>query len=101
MTYPEEATSGFAVETITVATTAIGFTLATMRPTDQPGATRAVCTLETAQIRYWPTGNPTSTVGHILNVGDTLIVEGLADLNNIRFIRTGGTSGVLQVSFER
>ncbi len=85
-------------ETVTVADTAIGFTAATMTP-DVKGV---FCTLETAQVRFWIDGSttaPTATVGHLLEVGQTLTILNWAAIRSIMFIRTGGTSGVLQVTF--
>jgi len=60
----------------------------------------AVCTLETAQIRYNASAAPTAggTEGSpILNVGETIEVWGQKDLHAFKAIRTGSTSGKLQV----
>ena len=102
MSYPEEAPGAFAYESVTVATVSIGFTATTYQPTNEVGARRAVITLETAQIRYRYDGtDPTSTEGHILEIGNQLIIEGYGDISLFRAIRTGGTSGVLKATFER
>lgn len=54
--------------------------------------------LETAQVRWTAGGTaPTTTVGHILDPGDSLIYTG--DVSAVRFIRTGGTSGSLPASY--
>ena len=100
--HPAESTVGFAYESITVAGTAIGFTAGTFKPASQPPATRAFLTLETAQVRYRYDGtDPTATEGHILDTTQTLAIEGAQSLLLFRAIRTGGTSGVLKVTYER
>jgi len=66
------------------------------------GAVRAVITVETAQLRYRYDGSdPTSSVGHILNIGDVLVLVGPDALANFRGIRTSGTNAVLRVTYER
>jgi hypothetical protein len=104
MPYPDEATSAFAFETITVATAAIGTTAATRTPTTGgAGAARAVLgPLELGQVRYRYDGtDPSSTVGHLLEIGQTLVLEGAANIAQFKAIRTGGTSGSLPVTYER
>jgi len=85
-------------ETVTVTGTAIGITAALIT-----NATKsAFLTLETAQIRYRTDGtNPSATVGHLLEVGETLKLTSIDEMNKFRAIRTGATSGVLRVSVER
>lgn len=64
--------------------------------------TEVFCTLETAQIRYTLDGTaPTTTVGHLLEIGDTLTIQGRDNIVNFRAIRTGGTSGTLMITFFR
>lgn len=86
-------------ETITVATTAIGPTSATLNSSTHGQADRALFgPLETAQIRWRDDGTaPTSTVGHLMQIGDVLEYDG--DLSKILFIRTGGTSGALPCAY--
>lgn len=92
----------FDFESITVAATAIGFTAATFDPSDAASAQRAVLSVETAQIRYRYDGtDPTSLIGHILEPGDTLVVDGYTNINAFKAIRTGATSGTIRVTFER
>jgi hypothetical protein len=63
-------------ESITVAATAIGCTSATYLD-----ATRAEMTLETAQVRKWAAGTaPTATVGQIVEIGDTLVLNSAAQI---------------------
>jgi hypothetical protein len=60
----------------------------------------ALITAETAQVRFTTNGTaPTTTVGHLLNPGDTLKLDSLADITAFRAIRTGSVSGVLKATF--
>ena len=89
-----------AFEQITVAGTAIGFTATRITPPGFNQATRADCRLETAQVRYTYDGTtPTSAVGTLLEVGDTIRVDGHDLLVLFRAIRTGGTSGQLDCHY--
>ena len=84
-----------AYETVTVAGTAIGLTAATYLT-----ATKAEMTLETAQIRVRKDGtSPTSSEGHLVGVGDVIVLNSAADLATFKAIRTGTVSGVLKVSY--
>ena len=85
----------FAHETLTVADTAVGLTSATYSD-----ATRAEMTLETAQIRVWDDGTaPTASVGMLVEIGDTIVLNSAAQIANFKAIRTGTTSGVLRVTY--
>ena len=89
-------------ESITVAATAIGFTSGTITPAATKPASRAFVTAETAQMRYTYDGTtPTSTVGHLLDIGDILIIEGIVNVQNFRAIRTTNDSGTLKCTFDR
>jgi len=64
---------------------------------------RAVCTVETAQIRTKtdPAETLTATAkGEVWNVGNRFYVIGRDDMLNFKAIRTGGTSGKLVVTYE-
>lgn len=99
---PESAATAFAYESITVSSTAIGCTAATVSPGGAPGAVRAMLTLESAQVRYRYDGtNPTSSEGHLLEIGETLVLEGAANIDKFKAIRTGSTDGTLKVTYER
>lgn len=93
----------FAFEQVTVAAAAIGLTAATYDPVGGNGPAKcATLLLETAQIRYRVDGtNPTATVGTPMEIGERVTIWGTADLKNFRAIRTGGTSGVLNVEYAR
>lgn len=93
--------SAFNFESITVAATAVGFTAATITPSTFGPAQRAVVTVETAQVRYRIDAAPTATVGHILNAGDVLVLEGINNINSVRFIRTGATNATIMCTYER
>lgn len=84
-------------EQVTVATTAIGFTVNyIVKTSGHNAAAKAFCRLEQAQIRYRVDGvAPTTTVGTILDVGDVLELTDSDAIIQFVAIRTGGTSGIL------
>ncbi len=87
---------GIQYESITVTDTAIGFTTAKIANNNS----RAVCTAETAQMRFRIDGiNPTSTEGHLFEVGQVLEIFNNVDIVKFRAIRTGATSGVLKCTY--
>lgn len=89
-------------ESITVAATAIGFTSGTITPATGRPASRAFVTAETAQMRYTYDGTtPTSSIGHLLDVGDILVIEGIINVQDFLAIRTTGTSGNIRATFDR
>ena len=89
-------------ETVTVGASAIGFTSTTITPSSGRPADRAFVTGETAQVRYTYDGTtPTSTVGHILDIGDILVIEGIVNVQNFKAIRTTGTSGSIVCTYDR
>ena len=84
-----------AYETKTVADSAVGLTSGTYGD-----ATKAEMTLESGQIRVRKDGTaPASDEGHLVEIGDTIILESAADIANFKAIRTGSVSGVLKVSY--
>ena len=94
---------GIGSEKLTVDDTSggVGFTAAELTI----NVKRAVCRVETAQIRIQTVDGIAVTAGGsegspIKDVGDEFIVSGSDDMKNFRAIRTGGTSGVLQIIFE-
>jgi len=93
--------SAFAFEQITV-NGAVGFTSATFNPSNTGGpAQRAVVTVETDQVRYTIDGTtPTSTVGHLLAVGDVLVLEGRKNLSNAKFIKVTNNA-TISCTYER
>jgi hypothetical protein len=64
-----------------------------------PSITKAFCTLETAQIRFWLDGtSPTTSEGHIMEIGQYMVFS-KPEMIKFRAIRTGGTSGVLSCTY--
>ena len=56
-------------------------------------------TLETGQIRFRFDGtDPSSTEGHLLEVGQTLTLLNIRSVRQLKMIRTGLTSGVAKVT---
>ena len=97
--FPDNVTVPYAREAITVATSSIGLSAEFVT---QGPAVRAVLSLETAQIRFAYDGDaPTSTAGHLMDPGDVITLEGAQSISRFRAIRTGGTSGVLTVTYEK
>lgn len=89
------ATSYFAYEDLTVATTAVGFTAAT-----RGTANRATVLCEVAPVRFTLGGTtPTASVGDTLEVGDRLILDSADQIARVLFIRREGTSGTLRCSY--
>ena len=67
-----------------------------------PQAQAATIQVEVAQLRWLKDGTaPTSTTGHVANVGTIIFLDNANDLVNFRAIRTGATSATLQVSYHR
>lgn len=95
----------YGYETVTVPNTATALTASLYQKTSnvsQQDTEEALITCETAQIRYRFDGvAPTSTEGHILDVGQSLVVDGYKNIQNFKAIRTGATSGVLKITYQR
>jgi len=95
--------AAYANESITVADTAIGFMAAKIDlSTSLYGRSvkRVLVTIETAPIRFTADGTaPTSSIGHLLNIGDVLICDG-SDARKFRAIRAGSVSGVIKCTYE-
>ncbi len=55
--------------------------------------------LETAQVRYRGDGtDPTASEGELMEVGETIVLS-RSEISKTKFIRTGGTSGILRGHF--
>ncbi len=79
----------------------IGFTASTYVSNNE-SATKALFVLEGAQCRFTIDGTaPTTTVGHLIEVGDVVTIEGASDIANFKCIRTGATSGTGFVTYFR
>ena len=96
------APATFTEESITVSTTAVGFTAGTYDPGTGGVATGVVVTVETAAIRYWTSGTaPTATTGHVLEPGDVLELDRSEDIKNFKAIRRDGIDATIRVSYFR
>jgi hypothetical protein len=63
-------------------------------------ATKAICTLEDASIRFTLDGTtPTTDVGLLLSSGQTLTLDLHNQIVKFQAIRTGGTSGTLRCNY--
>lgn len=93
----------FADEAITVSSAAKSLTAATYKPGGQvPPTRRAVITVEDAQIRFRTDGSaPTSSVGHIANIDDVIMLSNINDMSNFKAIRTTSTDAKIYVSYKR
>lgn len=105
MPYAVEAPSSFAREDLVIDDTVggVGFTASVYAPAGQPPATVAECgPLEAGRVRYTTNGTaPTTTLGHLLEVGDRLTIEGQVDIAGFRAIRVGSVSGNLPTTLKR
>lgn len=89
--------NAYDTESITVAGTAVGFTLATLDPDGPEKPDIVKFQVETAQIRFTVDGTtPTSSIGLIGDVGDLVTITGVSDAKGFLAIRTGGTSATIQ-----
>lgn len=79
-------------EQVTVADSAIGITTAI-----HTGMAGCAARLETAEVRWRVGTAPTASAGTLQAVGETLVLTDIRDVQAIRWIRTGGTSGLLDV----
>lgn len=95
-----------AYESLTVSSTAVGFTAANYNPTagnlpDSKQAEEVFLRVESNQVRYRLDGtDPTSAVGTILDVGETLTIRGITDISRFRAIATG-SDATLRVEFRK
>ena len=90
----------FAFESITVTDTAVGLTLSNVLA--KPHPKKVEIFVETAQVRFRKDGtDPTATVGEVLNPFERMTLESLNDMQNLKTIRTGATSGTLRVHYLR
>jgi len=85
----------YAYESITVTNTAIGFITS-----NALNCKVVFMTVEQAQLRFRMDGtDPTSTEGHILDVGDSFTISAINSIRLFKAIRTGSTSAVLKVTY--
>jgi hypothetical protein len=97
--YITDSADAVASETVTVADTAIGFTESKYK--SEPPVKKVFLSNAAGQIRFWFDGTaPEATVGHLMEIGDSMELNGYANIKNFRAIRTGSTSGVLSATFQ-
>ena len=83
-----------AFESITVSTTAVSLTAATVA-----ARSAALITVESAAVRFRLDGTaPTATVGHVLLPDDGLELEG-GELSKAQFISRDGSTATLRASY--
>lgn len=94
--------------TLTVDNTAGGVgvaSVASAAPTNSQISQSTLCEmgpLEGAQIRYTIDGTaPTTSVGHLLEIGERLVLESHEEIQKFKAIRTGSTSGTLPTTLFR
>jgi len=86
----------FAYEAITVSGTPIGFTRSVVVPTDSLPGAAAMFSVETATVRFRVDGSdPSSSVGHLLAIGDVITVYGVNNLINFRGVKVGSDASLL------
>lgn len=84
-------------ESVSVSTTAVGLTPATY----EDWSIRAIVTVEGGAVRFRSDGtNPTASVGHALEVGDSVTLRDHDEIQRTKFIRRDGTDATLMVSYE-
>jgi hypothetical protein len=92
----------FAVEALSVAGTAVGFTSGTYEPSTGQPAVVALVQCQVAAVRYRTDGtDPTAAIGKSLEIGDELAVCGKSNLDSIRFISRDGGTATLATEFAR
>lgn len=100
----QHASDTIAYESITInIAAAVALTAANYASTYSDPPPSALITVETAQIRFRTDGSaPTSTVGHVAEIGDRIQISGLRDLKNFQAISTHATSSAtVRVSYYR
>jgi hypothetical protein len=88
-------------ETVTVSTTAVGLSAATIGggTTGEPPRTQCFLTLETANIRWRVDGlSPDTNTGHVMVSGGTLVLSGTPNITRFRAIRDDAADATLTAS---
>ena len=90
-----------AYDSISIPASSTRLTLANVRGTSERFmAEKVIITVETAQIRWRDDGtDPTSSEGHLANVGAVITLDNRERIESFRAIRTGSTSATLRVSY--
>lgn len=90
-------------EQITIDDTAGGIGLTSSKLTSIPPPKKAIITVESAQLVYMLDGSTTvtSSVGHVANPFDSIVLEGKSQLDNFKAIRKGTSSAKISVTYLR
>lgn len=94
----------YAFETLTVATVGLPLTHATYQDPfgDTPPDRAEIGPVEAGACRYRYDGpDPTASVGHLLDVGVQLVLEGPDAIQKFRIIRQGSVSASIPVTYLR
>jgi hypothetical protein len=91
-------------EEVTVGVSAVGLSKAKIKPSTGPyarlSARAALMSSEDADIRFRVDGGlPSSSSGHYLTGGDTLVLTGTQAIEQFRAIRNSETNAVLRVTY--
>ena len=83
-------------ESLTAGSTADRLTAAKIKDHDT-----GFISVESQAIRFWISSlaDPTATVGHVLEAGDTITLESPEELERFRYIRRDGTDATLRASY--
>ena len=94
--------NAFGYEALDITDTAKSLSESEYKDSEGQYAKRAVITIEDAQIRYCYEGTtPTSTVGHLANPMDVIILGSSHNIRQFKAIRKGTTSAKIKVSYEK
>ena len=87
----------YGTESITVSNAAKAFTSGTIEPGDGTIPAKATFIVEGASIRFTVDGTtPTSSVGLLVQIGDTITINGQTDIKAFRAIRVTSTDATIQ-----
>jgi len=91
-------------EDVTVGVSAVGLSSTKIAPVTGPyarlSARAALMSSENGDLRFRIDGGLVSTsIGHYLTSGDTLVLTGTQAIQQFRAIRSGDTDGVLRVTY--
>ena len=101
---PMSTTIGFAFGSGTVSSTALALTDApfSISQPNVDAADRIRVTAATQDLRYrYDGGDPTASVGHLLAVGQTLILDGQNNISQFKIIRATGADGAASITLEK
>jgi len=97
-------TKAYATKSATVSSTAKAISHADFSwgASDLADARRAyISPFSDAVVACWSGETPTATLGHKVDVGGTLVVNGNANINALQFIRAGSSDVTLSITLEK